>query len=1327
MNESTPRSPISALPRLLVSKGSSSGFRSASTPTPRASDMNPVRRSEVEAEEDSGQTDTVNAGRLFREIQPLRDEEDTDRKEFKRQKSIATSTSGSSSDGENNWNTDNESILDSRYFLRADSRQSFDVNMQSADDDASDSSILDGHGHELEQREYYDHSHMHHSSQTGREHYSSVTVAPNRILDLPLKPAHRYSQPAASHQHDLFDSQHETPGEIGAISGPSPPLSRHSSLRWGNRDSSDDHREPHPKSPPIPASQTSSNSILDQVLTKNPKSLLTKQRSRISGIQAVYNDTPQNSTMNPVIANATIPASELPADTDPYLLKLIGLTSASKSPPQPRSTSINLHESLYTSESGRTSPIGSFETHRNPSLLQTTGTVPHVSSQPPVLNSSASPRQKFEPLPGTLARSNRYKSHISTKYELMQQIHNLQDPNRTSRLTVYNPLAVIRHRREMWQAAVKEKAPATDVRKLRMLRTARGSGGGWIVDVDEVREYIDAVIMAERVDGQGAVEDARPSGAGASLAGLSATTGSVEKDTAHTTSTMDPSSEPTKSPKNNHTVLKGMNKLFGKGRKSGGGGGDEKSKSLEGAGKLDTSVSNGTDLNPTVSANGVLSAELHPEDAPSRRDFGDDAAGHHHNNNGAGKRFVNRVRTGTGALNSLLGKGHTKKRGDHASSSSRRGSFVSESGGHHVGEDLPAFSPTKHVVVEESNMLNMLLGGHFGNTGTPEYKDNAHEYDNAAHDGEDPSADTGDLVDMVDALKGPMILESADSVPGSTELFIPAHATGPEESRGRISLTNPFRPGRHLLRSPERGGKFNNDIERWIGGVGNSGKANVGNASSGHGLVDLNVEESRSKRPLKMRLGTKISVEGSNLADAVKDTAKDAVVYLENMQKQLQSSGSKRRQERKAHFQQQQQQQNLGDDSSSSESEGQTNLFGRRNNTNRDPNSSKKKLFSPAFSPTAERRSDERSSGTGEKKRNKRLIRLGKKGKTSSETILSASAIPSSPPNLESRDSLPNFDEPLGNLTSPVIIRRKSSKRFHRKTQSSGESRRNESITGASQGGSSFNNGDDVSDIGTTDTDALPVIPMQYVNDVDGKIVAAGKLVQRVLDVILESTRKEHAEVAAKFESYNSVAKKFGISPSAQLTRNTSRKDFSSLEQINALSLTQPSLLSPKFITHEAQFINLNSNLTKINESVSNIAHDFEQADKTIQQMILDMEALGKEINETASRKVKVLEDHLQMQEALRKGPMNSAVEVGYQFLEALLIVLGYLIWVGYMGYKGVKQGYSLAFRRELLIENTPQSTETQGDAIADAAAGNGTASERAMTTEDTVAVTVNT
>ncbi|TPX52790.1 hypothetical protein CcCBS67573_g09808 [Chytriomyces confervae] len=1337
MNESTPRSPISALPRLLVSQGSSSGAGSASTPTPRASDMNPVRRSAMEAEEDSGQTDTVHAGRLFREIQPLRDEEDTDRKAYMRQKSITASTSGSSSDGENNWNTDNESIPDSRYFLRADSRQSFDMNMQSADDDASDSSILDSQGGEHGQREYYAHdpSNTHHN--TEREYYSSVTVAPNRILDLPLKPSHRYSQQgAAAHQHDHFDSQHGTPhsAEFKVIPGPSPPLSRQSSLRWANSDGSDDHRDLHPKSPPIPASQTSSNSILDQVLTKNPKSLLTKQRSRISGIQAIYNDTPQNSNMSPVIANATIPASELPADTDPYLLKLIGLTSASKpvqSPPQPRSTSIHLQESLYTSESGRTSPIGSFETHQNPSVLQVTPTVPHIASQPPFLNSAASPRQKFEPLPGTLARSNRYKTHIATKYELMQQIHKLRDTNRTSRLAVYNPLAVIRYRREMWQAAVKEKAPATDVRKLRMLRTARGSGSGWTVDDDEVREYIDAVILASThaVEHGGqqqlAVEDvvSKPSAARASFTVLSTVASNIDKDTAHTAVTADPIGEPTKSPRNNHTMLKGMNKLFGMGRKPGGGG-DEKGKSLDGAGKLDASASNTADLNPTVSAGGILSTEIHPDDATSRdrKDFGDDAAGHH-GNNGAGRRFVNRVRTGTGALNSLLGKGHAKKRGDHHhTSSSRRGSLVSESG-HHVVEYLPSSSPTKHVVVvEESNMLNMLLGGHFGNAGTPEYKENAlDEFNGDTHGGEDQSTEVGEMVDMVDALKGPMILENGDPVPGSTEL----HSTSmdPEESRGRISITNPFRPGRHLLRSPERGSKFNNDIERWMGGVGNSGKGNVGNASSGHGLVEQNVDESRSKRPLKMRLGTKISVEGSNLADAVKDTAKDAVVYLENMQKQLQSSGSKRRQERKALSQQQQQ--NNGDDSTSSESEGQTNLFGRRNNTNRDPNSSRKKLFSPAFNPTAERRSEERSSATGEKKRNKRLMRLGKQPKTSSETVLSALPVPTSRPNLEERESLPNWDEPVGNLSTPVIIRRKSSKRFHRKGQSSGDSRRNESITGASQG-SSLNNGDDVSDMGTTDTDALPVIPAQYVNDIDAKMVTAGKSVQRVLDVILENTKKEHAQIAAKFESYNSVAKTFGISPLAKLARDTNRKDFSSLEQINALSLTQPSLLSPKFITHEAQFINLNSNLSKINETVSSIAHDFEQADKTIQQMIADMEALGKEINETASRKVKVLEDHLQMQEALRRGPMNSAVEVGYQFLEALLIVLGYLIWIGYMGYKGVKQGYSLAFRRQLLIENTHQTAEPQSGVITDGAAESGAASDGAMT-EDTVAVTVNT
>ncbi|KAJ3399101.1 hypothetical protein HDU80_008253, partial [Chytriomyces hyalinus] len=387
-------------------------------------------------------------------------------------------------------------------------------------------------------------------------------------------------------------------------------------------------------------------------------------------------------------------------------------TSTSKpvqSPPQPRSTSIHLQESLYTSESGRTSPIGSFETHQNPSVLQVTPTVPHIASQPPFLNSAASPRQKFEPLPGTLARSNRYKTHIATKYELMQQIHKLRDTNRTSRLAVYNPLAVIRYRREMWQAAVKEKAPATDVRKLRMLRTARGSGSGWTVDDDEVREYIDAVILASTdATKRFVVEDAasKPTAAGASFAVLSTVASTIDKDTAHATVTADPIGEPMKSPRNNHTMLKGMNKLFGMGRKPGGGG-DEKGKSLDGAGKLDASASNAADLNPTVSAGGILSTEIHPDDAVSRdrKDFGDDAAGHH-GNNGAGRRFVNRVRTGTGALNSLLGKGHAKKRGDHHhTSSSRRGSLVSESG-HHVVEDLPSSSPTKHDEEDANDEYN---------------------------------------------------------------------------------------------------------------------------------------------------------------------------------------------------------------------------------------------------------------------------------------------------------------------------------------------------------------------------------------------------------------------------------------------------------------------------------------------------------------------------------------------------------------------------------------------------------------------------------------------
>ncbi|KAJ3042835.1 hypothetical protein HDU99_010015, partial [Rhizoclosmatium hyalinum] len=119
-------------------------------------------------------------------------------------------------------------------------------------------------------------------------------------------------------------------------------------------------------------------------------------------------------------------------------------------------------------------------------------------------------------------------------------------------------------------------------------------------------------------------------------------------------------------------------------------------------------------------------------------------------------------------------------------------------------------------------------------------------------------------------------------------------------------------------------------------------------------------------------------------------------------------------------------------------------------------------------------------------------------------------------------------------------------------------------------------------------------------------------------------------------------------------------------------------LISPKFITHEAQAINLTANHEKLTSTITSLSRALEAGDATIQGMILEMEKLGKDINETGSRRVKELEDHIQHKVALNKGPLHGVMEVLYQFLEAVLIVVGYIIWVVYKGVKFGQQGWEM-------------------------------------------------
>ncbi|KAJ3325278.1 hypothetical protein HDU76_013214 [Blyttiomyces sp. JEL0837] len=98
----------------------------------------------------------------------------------------------------------------------------------------------------------------------------------------------------------------------------------------------------------------------------------------------------------------------------------------------------------------------------------------------------------------TLRRSQVMKANLEAKYSHLQFIEQSAAQGAVTkkdrRPARYNPIAVIRWRRVVWQRAIKSKTPATDVRKLRMRQYT------WQVGVSEMIDYFkDEIEMPEAV------------------------------------------------------------------------------------------------------------------------------------------------------------------------------------------------------------------------------------------------------------------------------------------------------------------------------------------------------------------------------------------------------------------------------------------------------------------------------------------------------------------------------------------------------------------------------------------------------------------------------------------------------------------------------------------------------------------------------------------------------------------------------------------------------------------------------------------------------------
>ncbi|KAI9353489.1 hypothetical protein BDR26DRAFT_889984 [Obelidium mucronatum] len=1075
--------------------------------------------------------------------------------------------------------------------------------------------------------------------------------------------------------------------------------SRHSMFSGNNEAPAGFQRDNLPLSPPTITTNLAgpSRSSGDYfTMNMNPKSLLTKQKSRISALPstsfslptspALSSSTPTTTPITPSAANQyQNDQQQLPetlSDTDPFLLKLIALTSSPISPnslatpsnfhiqdqPPPRKSSFH-----YTSVS---TPPSSKDHSRSSSPEPQPSITSSVTSKPPISISAPADHSKHQitASTATVQRAARARNHIAQKYQLLAyQMTTLQQP--------YNPLAVIRYRREAWQAAVKAKAPSGDIRKVRMLK------GGWDVGAEEMKDYLE--VMASRRNNN--------VGGGAATATQQQQQMSPQQQQQQQQGQDFVLSEK----RSGASLLGGKASVFGKWKESLTRGSTGSSNKLQQQlqhqnqqqqqnihPSSSSALLGGGDNTNTIFSNPSLPTDAeHRYQSLGRRQSASESLGASQQivSKQSTQKVLRKLRSGTVALNVMLGKGVAYRTGHNMG---RRKSTL-------LTEQEQAESPA--VVIQESALLNMFLGGGLGGGGYSDDNSGGEGVNEnnlgtvGAGGGSDGEGER--LDDFVEAR--PQDQEQLQDM--HQRLLEPARIEDdPSAAQPRMSRTrNPFKSPRINLRSPERPTIMSTvagDIERWIGNVGGYG-AYVGEVGGdGEGASNLATGETaaagdeaheKPRRQRKMRLGRRRKEEvmeerDVNVGSITVDEAADA---HQNTPSPPLTEGRKRQAKHSLHAVA------ASVESGSMEHDGgdpttPNTLFrlprlkvkadGGSLDQPMDSNGpvrTRKKIFGGGNLLAKEDKNQpphHGSSSPTERRKGKRVVRLGKEKRVVESTL--------------------ELSDELGASPSPVLIRRKSSKKFRRKSSLGihGLNLKDPShafdspseLTSSAVPGKDTETSSDVvttkSDVATASSARAKVIVN---DDLESQVVDIANAVLRLLKLGLDRYREDRDSLVARVRPYAELIATFNIISNPKPLLPINLKELSSsTDQLTA------TLVSPKFITHEAQYQSLLSNLEKMSQAINSLSKALENGDALTKSMIQEMELLGSDINERGSRRIKVLEDHIQHKEAVKRGPMHAVMEIVYQFVEIVLIAVGYIIWLVYKGVKFVEQGYGMVF-----------------------------------------------
>ncbi|KAJ3099952.1 hypothetical protein HDU96_010498 [Phlyctochytrium bullatum] len=191
--------------------------------------------------------------------------------------------------------------------------------------------------------------------------------------------------------------------------------------------------------------------------------------------------------------------------------------------------------------------------------------------------------------------------------------------------------------------------------------------------------------------------------------------------------------------------------------------------------------------------------------------------------------------------------------------------------------------------------------------------------------------------------------------------------------------------------------------------------------------------------------------------------------------------------------------------------------------------------------------------------------------------------------------------------------------------------------------------------------------------DLEKALVLLGKKLFHQIQGLTDKAPQLRKTVQTELARCEEIASKYAV-PVDLL--DTSYTTFRVLE-LHCLELDLPDLpsppplpkdhlLTPALVKHTEAIDELTRALNTYSTRIGTLIASIEADERTVKTMVTELDDLADQVNETWSRKLKVVEDKVQVEENSRMVAMGFGKELWYQFLAYLLTGAAFLIWLSY-------------------------------------------------------------